>query len=372
MWGPAPKIARRRHDQDGIEDQAMNVSAKDLHNRNGEAAPTGQAGMHARDGVEQPIALDAMAIVLEAPERLDVRRLALTPPEPQDIVVDIAFSGISTGTERLLWTGRMPHFPGMGYPLVPGYESVGTVVAAGSDATHAVGDPVFVPGARCFGDVRGLFGGAASRVVLASDRAVALDGLSGEEGVLIALAATAYHALHRSADASDVTLPELVVGHGVLGRLVARLTVALGGEPVVWEANEARHGGAEGYRVVLPDNDLRTDYPVICDVSGAAGILDTLIGRLGKGGEIVLAGFYEQPLSFVFPPAFMREARIRIAAEWAPQDIAAVKALIAEGRLDLGGLITHRRPASEAADAYATAFSDPQCLKMILDWRASS
>ncbi|MEM8876257.1 MAG: chlorophyll synthesis pathway protein BchC [Pseudomonadota bacterium] len=313
-----------------------------------------------------------MAVVLQSPEQLEVRRLSLTPPERDDIVVDIAFSGISTGTERLLWTGRMPQFPGMGYPLVPGYESVGTVVAAGSDAAHAVGDPVFVPGARCYGDVRGLFGGAASRVVLASDRAVALDGVSGEEGVLIALAATAYHALYRSTDASDVTLPELIVGHGVLGRLVARLVVALGGEPVVWEANELRHGGAQGYRVVLPENDLRTDYPVICDVSGAADILDTLIERLGKGGEIVLAGFYEQPLSFVFPPAFMREARIRIAAEWAPQDLAAVKALIAEGRLDLGGLITHRRPASEAEDAYATAFSDPQCLKMILDWRASS
>ena len=41
-----------------------------------------------------------------------------------------------------------------------------------------------------------------------------------------------------------------------------------------------------------------------------------LIARLAPGGEIVLAGFYSAPLSFVFPPAFMREARIRVAAEW--------------------------------------------------------
>ncbi|MEI2676535.1 MAG: hypothetical protein V9G29_00925 [Burkholderiaceae bacterium] len=33
----------------------------------------------------------------------------------------------------------------------------------------------------------------------------------------------------------------------------------------------------------------------------------------------MLAGFYDEPLSFVFPPAFMREARIRIAAQWLPQ-----------------------------------------------------
>jgi 3-hydroxyethyl bacteriochlorophyllide a dehydrogenase len=66
----------------------------------------------------------------------------------------------------LLWTGRMPPFPGMGYPLVPGYESVGRVVAGRHMPGATVGDRVFVPGARCFGDVRGLFGGAASRVVV--------------------------------------------------------------------------------------------------------------------------------------------------------------------------------------------------------------
>jgi 3-hydroxyethyl bacteriochlorophyllide a dehydrogenase len=40
------------------------------------------------------------------------------------------------------------------------------------------------------------------------------------------------------------------------------------------------------------------------------------VSRLAPGGEIVLAGFYDEPLSFTFPPAFMREARFRIAAQW--------------------------------------------------------
>ena len=33
---------------------------------------------------------------------------------------------------------------------------------------------------------------------------------------------------------------------------------------------------------------------------------------------MVLAGFYAEPVRFAFPPAFMREARLRIAAEWKP------------------------------------------------------
>jgi len=74
--------------------------------------------------------LSALAVVIERPEQLRVSRLALHAPGPADLVVDMEWSGISTGTERLFWTGKMPPFPGMGYPLVPGYESVGRVVVA--------------------------------------------------------------------------------------------------------------------------------------------------------------------------------------------------------------------------------------------------
>jgi 3-hydroxyethyl bacteriochlorophyllide a dehydrogenase len=60
---------------------------------------------------------------------------------------------------------------------------------------------------------------------------------------------------------------------------------------------------------------------------------------------------------------------LRIAAEWAPDDLAATIALIDSGKLSLDGLITHRLSAIQAQDAYRTAFTDLSCLKMILDWR---
>ena len=312
--------------------------------------------------------MNALAVVLQKPEHLVLSRLGLTAPEAGDVVVDIRWSGISTGTERLLWSGRMPPFPGMGYPLVPGYESVGVVREAGPESGRREGEFVFVPGARCFGDVRGLFGGAASRVVVPGERVVPVDGELRENAVLLALAATAWHAIAGAGPPGPV--PELIIGHGVLGRLLARLAVMLGDGPVtVWEKDPARADGALGYRVLDPDADERRDYRVICDVSGDASLLDELIARLAPGGEIVLAGFYHEPVSFSFPPAFMREARLRIAAEWRPDDMTAVRDLVASGGLSLDGLITHRHPAGEAAAAYRTAFGDPACLKMILDWK---
>ena len=309
-----------------------------------------------------------MAVVLERPEQLVLSRLDLSEATDEDVTVDIEWSGISTGTKRLLWSGRMPAFPGMGYPLVPGYESVGRVAKAGSLSGRRVGDRVFVPGAKCFGDVRGLFGGAAAHVVLPGARTIPFAEDLAEQGVLLALAATAYHA-HSMA---GVTQPDLIVGHGVLGRMIARLAVVAGATPTVWETNPARRDGAAGYTVVDPSDDARRNYHCICDVSGDSSLLDTLISRLAPGGEVVLAGFYDEPLSFIFPPAFMREARIRIAAQWLPSDLAAVKDLAESGRLSLDGLITHRAEAMHADAAYRTAFSDPTCLKMILDWRSCS
>ena len=307
--------------------------------------------------------MNTVAVVLREPEDLALATVTLAPPGAADVVVDVEWSGISTGTERLLWSGSMPMFPGMGYPLVPGYETVGRVRDAGPDSGRHAGERVFVPGSKGFLDVRGLFGGAARRVVLPGARATPISESLGDSGVLLALAATAQHAIAPS-------MPDLIVGHGVLGRLIARLVMAHGAAPpMVWETNPERAQGATGYTVVDPAQDARRDYRCICDVSGSTDALDTQIASLAPGGEIILAGFYSAPLSFAFPPAFMREARIRVAAEWKPADLVTVTALLDRGVLSLDGLITHRAPASDAAGAYRTAFENPACLKMILDWR---
>ncbi|MDG5487715.1 chlorophyll synthesis pathway protein BchC [Sphingomonas sp. BGYR3] len=304
------------------------------------------------------------AIIIEAPGQLTVRKTALSPLESGDVMVRTEFSGVSTGTEKLLWNGTMPTFPGMGYPLVPGYESVGEIVDAGADHRDRIGEWVFVPGASCYRDARGLFGGACRTLIVPGARALPVPRSLGQEGVLFALAATALHAMGRGA------APELIIGHGVLGRLLARLTIASGAPaPVVWETCADRSGGAAGYAIVHPDDDDRHDYRAIYDVSGDAASIDGFIRRLVRGGELILAGFYNQPIAFAFAPAFQREARISVAAEWQPEDLASVRALVGSGALDLGGLINRIEPAGQAQTAYPQAFDDPSCLKMLLDWR---
>jgi len=317
--------------------------------------------------------MKAQAVVFHHPRELSLQSLALPELQEGQLEVSVDYSGISTGTERMLWDGSMPAFPGMGYPLVPGYETVGHVVRAGPQTALQPGQTVFVPGANCFAEsgVRSLFGGAASRLVVTEQKVLPVTDTLGPQAVLLALAATAYHAVAGGGVGEPHTPPDLIIGHGVMGRLLARLTVAAGlPPPTVWETSPERSAGGDSYRVTHPDDDPLHDYRAIYDVSGDATLLDTLIKRLRPGGEVVLAGFYRQPLQFAYAPAFMREARIRVAAEWKRPDLLAVDALVRNGQLSLDGLITHTEPCARATHAYETAFGDAACLKMILDWSA--
>lgn len=308
------------------------------------------------------------AIVFENPGMLAVRQLALNTPGACDVVVESIFSGISSGTEKMLYEGTMPIFPGMRYPLVPGYETVGMVIEAGETSGRSIGDQVFVPGASCYADAAGLFGASAARLVVPGARTVRTRFKHPEEASLLALAATAYHAVCRSTRPAS-----LVIGHGVLGRLIARIIMAAGHPaPIVWETKAARRTGGRGYAVSAPANDHNLRHDVIVDASGDAAVVDTAIARLNRRGELVLAGFYGPRVDFAFPAAFMKEATISITAEFTPADLDAVLALVDSGSLSLGGLITHHAPPSDAASAYRTAFTDPDCLKMIIDWRKAA
>ena len=309
--------------------------------------------------------METAAVVMTGPKNLGVESVRIRPPATDEAMVEVLYSGISSGTEKLFWSGEMPPFPGMGYPLVPGYESVGEVVESEAQSGLKTGDLVFIPGSNCFEGVKGLFGGAARHISTSSNRLIKVDSGLSQNATLFALAATARHAIAGFSS----SLPDLIVGHGVLGRLLARLTIAAGGKPpTVWEVSDDRMGGSEGYHVKKPDQDEKSNYGTIFEASGDPLLINTLIGRIQKGGEIVLTGFYPKDISFAFPQAFMKEMRMRVAAEFNSDDIRATRSLIDSGSLSLEGLISHVETVKNARKAYEKAFNDNQCLKMILNW----
>ena len=89
-------------------------------------------------------------------------------------------------------------------------------------------------------------------------------------------------------------------------------------------------------------------FGCIVDVSGDLSQLDFLISLLHPGGEVVLAGFYQDSISFDFVPTFLKEARIRVAAQWQQSDLQAVSDLVISKQLNLEGIISHEVSAENA------------------------
>ena len=128
-------------------------------------------------------------------------------------------------------------FPGMGYPLVPGYEAVGEIVdAQGAPAILARWPNRLCARRNLLSLARGAsFGASASHLVVPSRPRADANRCQGfgENGTSPgALAATAYHA--RSQMHAP---PELIVGHGVLGSAFSPGSSSrqVGAAPTVWE-----------------------------------------------------------------------------------------------------------------------------------------
>ena len=140
-------------------------------------------------------ALQAKAIVLSEPLKLGLQDLALQAPGSADVVVDVAYSGVSTGTEKLLLMAPCRPFPVCPIPWClatsPSAESVRRPEARGLGRETGclyLGQTVL----KAPGDSLG----ALPRASWFPPSGPSLvDSTLKEKGVLLALAATAVHCL---------------------------------------------------------------------------------------------------------------------------------------------------------------------------------
>jgi len=239
----------------------------------------------------------------------------------------LVWSGISSGTERLLWAGPHADLPGHGLSAGAWLRRPWRTCAR--RPAGLCRGPAVVVRARCQLCQRGregLFGGAAGahQVLPAARRGEARRrGARGRRSPS-RRHATAHHAR------GPARLPQLIVGHGVLGRCWhARVTLALGGHRTHRgiETQTARHDGAAGLHASLhtATRTTRRDYADDLRRPRRRGPSRHADPAAPERARSCSAGFYEEPLSFTFPPAFMREASIRMAAEFTTADLQAVQ-----------------------------------------------
>lgn len=244
----------------------------------------------------------ARAYWLVSPGRGEIRQAVLPEPGPGDVTVRTRYSGVSRGTEALVFRGGVPDgqravmrapfqegdFPG---PVKYGYLNVGVVEYGPPDL---LGRTVFC-----------LYPHQSRYVVPAAAVTVVPDGVPPGRAVLAGTVETAINALW---DAAPLVGDRVaVVGGGMVGCAAARLLAGIPGTRVqLVDVDPAREAVAAelGVGFAAPgDADGDCDLVVHASASGAG--LTTAVGLLGTEGEVIELSWYgDRPVSVALGGAF--------------------------------------------------------------------
>lgn len=216
------------------------------------------------------------------------------------------------------------------------------------------------------------------------------DAVTDSNALLSEPAACALHALLRwRPPAGEVVL---VVGGGVIGQCVVACLRALGGSSRVvalvkypFQAEQALQLGAHhavclrgvdghydalaellGARLLRPMLGKRSvvgGARLVVDCVGSGRSLDDSLRLAGPKGTVVVLGLASLPKGVDWTPVWLKELRVvgsyAYGVEtWEGQRVRTLELVLrwmAEGRLDLSGLVTHRFPLSRYPEALRTA-----------------
>ena len=328
------------------------------------------------------------AIVIPAANTVEVREVELKPVGTEDVLIKTRLTSISAGTERMLLKGVMPH-PMLQFPVVPGYETVGEVIETGDGAREWLGKRVYVGGNYGFIGVNPAFGGQSEYIVAPKTHLTDLQILSDEQGVLLALTATALHGIEVAGlqvgklEGSNVTnLPTckpanvLVLGQGIVGQLAARIAKARGAQVTVTDKEAARLRYSQADVILSTASDVPMaeglkdvkDIEVLIDATGKMEAIAPMLMRMKRGGRVVLLGYYDA-INLPYQPVFLRELTLVSSMQWAPGDVVRARDLLMRNAIETSSLITHRMKADDAAQAFDVAMNDVGCVKMVLEWQ---
>ncbi|MDO4562533.1 MAG: zinc-binding dehydrogenase [Clostridia bacterium] len=337
------------------------------------------------------------AVVIERPHCANLRDIALTEPKNDAYICRTLFSAISSGTDMKTYKGQQ-HGEQCYYPLVPGYETAGIVVAKGPDARAdlQVGDRVMINECRKYADVCSAWGGGSEFTVKDSnttnntfDYSVKLpDNVTYEQGVLAYLACVPLKGIRRLTLRANETA--VVTGAGMVGISAIQELKIL--EPtmkvVCVEPNAFRRSIAQKYAdaVCSPDeaenvireftNGKMADLVMEC--SGNSRVVGTLHRYVKDGGwesedtpaHIHLQGDYPDKIVFdYYHRWFVKNVTITMTCALAAGCKEQILQWISEGKFDTAGLPVEIWGVSKCREAFEyKAAAGEDCFKILFDW----
>jgi 2-desacetyl-2-hydroxyethyl bacteriochlorophyllide A dehydrogenase len=310
-----------------------------------------------------------------APRSVDIREVAAPRPAAGEVLVRTLCSGISGGTERLVYRGEVPAdlalddtIAALGgtfsYPFAYGYACVGREAESGQlvFAFHPHQDVFAAP----------------------VDDLIPLTAIDPVSATLFPLVETA---LQVTLDAGPGYRDRVIVlGAGVLGLLTSLLLQRSGWRPLLAEPQEWRRAfaGSLGATAAAPDDLVEEKVPLVIDASGNPDAPAIALNMLAHEGTLLIASWFgTKPVVLPLGGAFHRRRLVirstqvssvpaRLSGTWTgSRRRRETVELLTE--LPLAQLCTHVFAFSDAAEAFrAVDEGIPGLMHAVLDYDRSA
>jgi (R,R)-butanediol dehydrogenase/meso-butanediol dehydrogenase/diacetyl reductase len=321
--------------------------------------------------------------VLYAPHDLRVEERPDPEVGPDDLLIEVAYNGLC-GTDATEYTkGPMmvplnTRHPGSGHvgPTILGHEFIGTVVEAGENARHRVGERVAsgagVSCGACAWCLAGrtnlcasyytlglsTHGGLAEFVAAPSSTCVTIpESCADLDAALAQPLAVGIHSVNRAHLPSGAEV--VLLGVGAIGSFICSALTSHDGPVIAMDIDEerlsvARKLGATRTHLIAPDAsaaDLRdllsADPQVVFETSGVMGSAERAYSLVARGGDVVLVGLNKTPQPLNLADIVLREVNTQTTvAHVCGTDIPAALALL------------DRVPLSEILPAHPISLDD--------------
>src|SRR5437868_3725840 len=316
------------------------------------------------------------AVIIDAPGIIRVDNVPDPAPRPDEVLVRVGACGICV-TDLHIIDGDSPLAR---YPITPGHEFAGEVVAVGSDVAQRYGKENITVGSRiavepnlycgycdsCRTGHENLClnyaalgvttnGAVAQYVTVPVAKAYALpDNISFREGALIEPVSCAVHGMHSLNPKSGDTF--LIVGAGTMGLLLLQLAVRGGASRVaVLDLNTQRLARAEqlgAHRTQTDINKLLEEEPLgfdcVIDVTGVARAMEGAFAAVKRGGKFMVFGVASPEARISLSPFRIYNDEITVLGSMAVLfSFGPALDLISGGVIDTKALLTTALPLED-------------------------
>jgi 2-desacetyl-2-hydroxyethyl bacteriochlorophyllide A dehydrogenase len=301
----------------------------------------------------------------------------LSSVETDEVLVQVAHSVISPGTELRCLAGKQPGSAPWGF--VPGYACAGTLED---------GRRVFCGGTHKI-DLPKMWGGHVSHAILHKSQVYDIpDNVSTVEAPVAKLAAISLRGVLVSKPEQGEKVA--VVGLGMIGQLSTRQFKAAGADVYAFDTDAtrvelAKHAGINAFLIEgeLADfaKSINPDlFGIVVEATGVPAVLAGLYkllmplpwGDSGKEGpKVVIQASYPETFILPYQEYFTYETTFFMPRDNRPADIRYCLQLMSEGKLQVRDLVSEVLPASRASDAYQKLVNREQgYTTAAFDWKA--